>query len=396
MTLKEPGLVSYENAVQHLQNEPAIRERWSVDELWGAVALVLVEASESGNAIEAVRTQLSRLRGAKLTLVLLLVANISWTAGPLVMADAVLGQAGDSLLRSIEEAANGRQSATADVLNRVARLHAESTPVIPLSEAIVFATWCPGQSRLAVQQAEGRLRDLIDMALLLEVDPGSLGLYSLRGATNRPGVRGVTVHRPALDALFKASGAHAELAAEVAVIGDDHVGWHVGWYGTEPVPLDRLLADAQRRRLLAQCVADQSPIARRLRVAARWYAEAHWATNDDDAALALGIALDALIGSRSGLPGRAMRERFALLEPNVADRAGRSRRYAEIFAARSAVAHGGSSTNIREYGFLRGVAAEVVWTAHRLLALDALFAPLNEQQLDESFEELRWGTRTWT
>lgn len=395
VTLTGPGLVSYENAVKRLQNEPAVCERWAVDELWGVVALVLVGASESASAIEVVRLQLARLRCAKPTLVLLLVANISWTATPLVMADTVLGQVGDPLLRAIEDAAHDRQSATADVLDRVAKKHA--APICAISsEAIVLATWCPGQSRLAVQQAESRLHDLIDVALLLEVDPGSLGLYSLRGATNRPGVRGVTVDRAALDALFTASGAQAELAAEVAVIGNGQIGWHVGWHSTEPVPLDRLLADTHRRRLLARCMADQSPIARRLRVAARWYADAHWATNYDDAALALGVALDALIGSQSGLPGRAMRERFALLEPNAACRAARSRRYAEIFAARSAVAHGGSANKIREHGFVRDVAAEVVWTAHRLLALDALCAPVTEQQLDENFEELRWGTRTWT
>jgi len=66
-----------------------------------------------------------------------------------------------------------------------------------------------------------------------------------------------------------------------------------------------------------------------LRVAARWFAEAFWSTDHDDSALALGVAVDALIGSRSGLPGRAMRERFALLESEPEKRASRAKRYEE-------------------------------------------------------------------
>ncbi len=112
--------------------------------------------------------------------------------------------------------------------------------------------------------------------------------------------------------------------------------------------------------------------------------------------LALGIALDALIGSRRGLPGYAMRERFALLEPDVAKRAKRARRHAEIYSARSAVAHGSKSEALKEPGFVRQVASDVVWATYRMLALDELCSPTSDRHVDDCFEQLRWGTKLWS
>lgn len=47
----------------------------------------------------------------------------------------------------------------------------------------------------------------------------------------------------------------------------------------------------------------------RLRVAARWYAEAHWAFDTHTAALALGVAFDSLVAAKDGLQTQHPRSR---------------------------------------------------------------------------------------
>jgi hypothetical protein len=190
-------------------------------------------------------------------------------------------------------------------------------------------------------------------------------------------------------------GSEAELAAEVAVVSREDTRSQIGWYSSDPVPIDGLLSDSERRNLVDRCVREASLVARRVRLAGRWYAEAHWASDQVDAVLALGIALDALIGSRAGLPGRVMKERFAFLEPDPVQRSERARRYSEIFGVRSAIAHGSTSSALEDSEFVRSVSRDVVWTARRMLAMDELFAPTSDKQLEEVFEGFRWGTSQW-
>jgi hypothetical protein len=397
MTLEPQGLAAYEEAVQRLGKEAAVRERWSGDELWGTVASLVVQASRATDLRRTVGSLLSDLRTATATLVLLAVANVTWTGEPILVAGSVLGVLGEPMREAIQGVAAGRTSIGVEDLARLAVAYSGTglDSSIP-HRAIALAGWCPGQSMLAVQQAERRLRHLLDLSLLLEANPPDLGLYSLRGPTNRPGMRGVALHRSAVEAGLARAGASGELAADICVVSDGRARWHAHWHSAEPFPLGRLLEDSARRRDLAQCLRDESPIARRTTVAARWYAEAHWAADKDDAVLALGVALDALIGSRGGLPGYAMRERFALLEPDVAKRAKRARRHAEIYSARSAVAHGSRSEALQEPGFVRQVAGDVVWATYRMLALDELFSPTSDRHVDDCFEQLRWGTTLWS
>lgn len=397
VTLEPQGLVAYEEAVQRLGKEVAVRERWSDNELWGTVASLVVQASRATDLQRTVRSLLSDLRTATETLVLLAVSNVTWMGDPTLVAGSVLGVLGERMWQAIENAAAGRTSIGVEDLARLAAAYS-GTDLTPSTShhAVGLAVWCPGQSMLAVQQAERKLRHLLDLTLLLETNPPDLGLYSLRGPTNRPGMRGVALHRSAVEVGLKRAGALAELAADICVVSDGRARWHTHWHSTEPFPLGRLLEDSARRRDLAQCLRDDSPIARRATVAARWYAEAHWAADEDDAMLGLGVALDALIGSRRGLPGYAMRERFALLEPDVAKRAKRARRHAEIYSARSAVAHGSKSEALKEPGFVRQVASDVVWATYRMLALDELFSPTSDRRVDDCFEQLRWGTKVWS
>jgi hypothetical protein len=142
-------------------------------------------------------------------------------------------------------------------------------------------------------------------------------------------------------------------------------------------------------------MGQDNPVTDRIKVAARWYSEALWAAQEDDAALALGVALDSLVGSRAGLPSREMKERFAFLESDTALRARRSARYQELFSVRSSVAHGGSSSRLETPGYIKAMAADVTWTAHRLLRLYQAFKPDTEKALEQVFDGFRWGTLEW-
>jgi hypothetical protein len=390
MTFAGAGLTAYEEAVERLLKEPAIAARWKTDQLWGVIASLVVHAASTSEPNDSVSAGLAKLRTAPPSLVVLPLANVSLPAGALKLAKSVVGLPNESLAAAIAEVAGDRAADCQAAVERMASTYEANTD-LPLA---LFIARCQGQSALAVHQAEQRIRDLLDLALLLEPDPASLKLYSLRGAVNRPGIRGVTPHRPAMHAALT-QHSPAELSAVIAIVSEGDTDWHRHWYSTDPFPLGLFLAHQSRRSTIERCLTEDLPIPNRLVIAARWYAEAYWATDVEDAVLALGIALDALIGSRAGLPGRAMRERLALLDPDPTARATRARRHSEIFAARSAVAHGGSSERLADATSVREIAADVVWTAHRLLAFEALACPQSEQEVNDSFEQLRWGTLGW-
>jgi hypothetical protein len=390
VTIEPSARQRFEEAVGLLSRESAVRERWDLEELWGVVASRVAAAAETSDPKAQLTTDLDSIREADTNLILMAVANVVPPASPLLVADCVIGEAGDAFLRSVNEAAGSRPRCRPQILNALSKRYPRDHGPVVLA-----AYWTRAQAKLAVERAKEHLRTLLDVALLLETDPGSLGMHSLRGPTNRPGARGLIVHRPALEFAMRELGSEAELAAEVVVASREDTRSQIGWYSSDPVPIDGLLSDTERQNLVDRCVREASPVGRRVRLAGRWYAEAHWASDQVDAVLALGIALDALIGSRSGLPGRAMKERFAFLEPDPEQRSERARRYSEVFGVRSAIAHGSTSSALDESGFVRGISQDVVWTARRMLALDKLFAPTSDKQLDEVFEGLRWGTAQW-
>jgi hypothetical protein len=156
-----------------------------------------------------------------------------------------------------------------------------------------------------------------------------------------------------------------------------------------------MLRDSEVLALVDEATVGEQAVFRRLRVAARWNAEAHWASESHDAALALGVALDAIVGSRNALPGRLMAQRFAHLEADRGKRRERLRRYAEIFAVRSAVAHGGDPSRAADGTFMRGVAADVRWAAKRLYSLHVMFSGATEADIDDAFDRLALGELTW-
>ena len=110
-------------------------------------------------------------------------------------------------------------------------------------------------------------------------------------------------------------GGALELLSETLHVGD-FSKTTVSWYSADPIPLDRLVSLAGES--LTHCLFSADPVPSRLRVTFRWYANAHGASAKDDAALALGVSLDAIVGAKQGLPGQLMAQRFAFLDSDPA------------------------------------------------------------------------------
>ena len=159
-----------------------------------------------------------------------------------------------------------------------------------------------GQRNRAFSQCEALLRTLCDLTVLLDTAKDEHSLYSMRGTWNRPGIRGLQLDRGAVERAFRGAKDSVELAAAPLIIDELGVDSPYLWFSSDPLPLDILLASTAMRSAITRTLLAREGIAPRLRVAARWFAEAFWSTDHDDSALALGVAVDALIGSRSGLP----------------------------------------------------------------------------------------------
>jgi hypothetical protein len=221
------------------------------------------------------------------------------------------------------------------------------------------------------------------------------GIYSLRGSTNRPGVRGIALDRGALGDLLAETGS-AELAARVLTITSWGAGNNFMWTSASPMPLDGLL-DADLLSLLGDLLAADDAIAQRLRVAARWYARAFWAGAEDDAALAVSVALDSLLTGKDAVPGAVSKGRFALLERDPAARGTRFDRYEQVYKVRSAVAHGGDATRpLARIGGARSILEDARWTARQLLALRQISTPKDDAAFRELWGAVQWGTLPWT
>lgn len=250
--------------------------------------------------------------------------------------------------------------------------------------------WRPGaggQSKRAGEEVERQVSNLVDLCLLLERDLKAHRVYR-RGPTNRPGIRGLALDRGALEASLTGD-ARLELASSPLVVQELPLRGWLSWASAEPLPMGELLAQLGFRDRIAVCFGDD-PIAKRLRVAARWFTESHYASGIDDAALALGVALDSLLSGKDALPGSALADRFAMLTPAPQERSERVATYLRLHRVRSSVAHGGGSTALDD-DFLATFSKEVQWAADRLLALREQFSPESEGDIKTCFDELRWA-----
>jgi len=250
-----------------------------------------------------------------------------------------------------------------------------------------------GQAELAIEQAERSIREVVDLPLLLERDLRGRKIYR-RGDVNRPGIRGLTLDRGAVEVGLREGVLGLELASFPLVQTEVfRSAASVLWYNADPLPLRELYEQPGLLDAVGRALVD-TPIARRMRVGARWFAEAHYTSAPDDAALALGVCLDALLGGKRALPGSAMGDRVALLTAAPSKRRSARKAYMDFYGIRSSVAHGGRSTKLDADALTEafGLAHTIAW---RLLDLEDVFQPVSDDAVDEVFDDLRLGIRTW-
>lgn len=377
------GVVALELGIQNLIGEHRIASAWDSDELWGVLTNMIstlpMPASEKDLRSE-IESRLSKLVDRGGTFVAFEVANVAPPSSCLTIGHSVFGPAGDKWAVTAQEVAPSRT-----LSSQFAQLWPARRPN---EGATVYGTWVSAYGEKARRQSEERFHDTIALSILLEREPSDHRLFSGRSDSHRPGVRGLTIDREALERL---AGAGPDLAASVLSVDPTGFGLSTYWWGQDAFPLERLLRQPGRLATVTGLIEQDTNIARRFRTAARWYAKAHWSKQTDDAVLALGIAFDALLGERGGLPGRALTDRFAFLERDCSLRADRAKRFGEIYSARSAVAHGASSTSADDPAFVKEMARDVRFAAIRLLDLTRSRRVESEQSVRELFESLKWG-----
>ena len=389
MTIASPGLEAYERAVTLLAKEPAIRNAWDLNELWSVVASLVISSSGKTDLELRIVNWLEHVRKASGGIVAFVVGNVEWAGERFEFADGLIGLLDKDF--QAELSVNAAKQHLAPIAeNWCSEVRQRYEGLLP---TVAFATSTKEKGSRSIGSAFGKFRILIDLTLLFM--QGTLHELCRQCArVNRPGVRGLALDRRSVELKLggKTSG---ELDADIVYLSSPRFGRETHWHNAEPFPLAEILRAPGVGALVAAYLVKEGPVADRVRIAARWYSESHWAEELQDSALALGIALDALVGSPSGLPLRALSERFALLEELPRQRTLKARRFRELYGIRSAVAHGARSTSLNS-ATLTGMADEVFWAAGRLDELDRRFTPKTERQLEEVFEGLRWGTHGWS
>jgi hypothetical protein len=184
----------------------------------------------------------------------------------------------------------------------------------------------------------------------------------------------------------------SELGAGVHVDGVLGTGVSHHWWGVDAFPIETLVCGDARTHIVGTVIQPAGRLQQRLLTAARWHAKAHWSNTTEDAMLALGIAVDAMLSESGPSPGRVIAERYAYLVPDAQTRALRYRHLlSEVYAARSSVAHGGRSALLSDFRFIRKVASEVRDTFLRLFRLAEESSAVSEADHAAIFTRLKWG-----
>lgn len=400
--LTPQSVTSFEEGVAALLKRSEISQYWDAEELWGLVASLVASLpwdlgeSELRSIIKA---RLSLLVSPGPSLVAFPLANVQWKREPMTIADCVLGVIGSEWLDTIVAEAKGRP--TIDLIEGLPWWLQASTVLSKSaegSETIVgMAAWLPAQRGRAFDLARERFETVLSLTLILEPNLEDRQLYSGRGDSHRPGIRGLTIDRQSISPRESSvpDKLSRELAAETYQSGLLGSTTGVHWYGEKPFPLDELLSQRERKKVVEELVIGVSSMHGRFRTAARWYAKAHWSLGQEDAVLSLGIALDALLGEKSGSPGRVVADRFALLERNPAERADKAKLFNKLYSARSSVAHGARAKELDEPYFARRMAASVQWVVKQLLARMQAVNARSEDDHRRIFDDLKWGTAAW-
>lgn len=231
--LSPEGVAAFETAVKALLRRADMKRAWDADDLWAMVAS-MVGTLPFEDVRGAVERQLSHLASASPTLTVFSIANLGWSTSPLVGRDFVLGRAGPTWRNEVMTAAKKRPSfAEGDKLPWPASNQSHDSIDAP----VLFATWSDTQRGRAQDRARALFEHLFAVTLLLGPDPGTYNQYSLRGDAYRPGVRGLALHRPALEQAGRnAPELSRELAAQVLQRSTLSNGVTHHWWGGGPVP----------------------------------------------------------------------------------------------------------------------------------------------------------------
>lgn len=387
LTVEDRGMPALETAMGALLSDQRVKASWQAEDLWTMVlSLLAATSSDSSINLEAAVRKLLKPAAVRIAAAL---SNVTWTGEP-----ASVGMLSIGKLQTLEDAA-----AMANRLGLNAR-HAEAfiayarQLLAEFGGFVVATATSSRQGNLAYEDFTRTLEDFIGLVLLFSERLHEHGIYSLRGTTNQPGVRGIALDRGALGDLLAETGA-GELAARVLTITDWSSGNSFRWFSAAPMPLDRLL-DGDLLPMVVDLLMAEDAVAQRLRVAARWYARGFWADAEDDAALAVSVALDSMLTGKDAVPGAVSKARFALLERDPAARAARFRRYEEVYAVRSAIAHGGDATRpLARIGGARSILEDARWTARQLVALRRVSTPKNDAAFRDLWAAVQWGALPW-
>lgn len=389
--LSANGVQSIETAMQSLLHLPSVRELYDPKEVWGLVASIVgsLPLTDDPDVLRArVDERLFTLTVPPDSCVIVPIANLDPGAAVIEVGSLFVGRFGDDWRNLLKLRARGSK-----LLSCGDECWWASQPTDGAGDDLVLMSYF-GRSQLgrAFREAEETFENLIALALALEPDLDGTGLYSLRGDSHRPGIRGLAVDRQGLQRAPKALPTlNRELGSDVVI--DDILGPRVThhWYGEKPFPLHQLLSgdriDEVRRLLVGQ-----TSVHHRVRVAARWHAKAYWSHASEDAVLALGIAFDSLLSESTPSPGRVLAERFAFLSPSVEERPLRYKLFiGEYYSARSSIAHGRKKGTI-DAKFVRRMATDVRYIFRKLASLAKAEGLESEDALAKMFEKIKWGT----
>ncbi|MGW6336090.1 hypothetical protein [Nocardia rhamnosiphila] len=389
LKLSPGGVSSLEELHQMLSKHQRVKQAWDLDDLWGVLVSLIGHCHATNQPTEMVSAYVDSIVNAEPSLIVFPVANIAWRGDPIrIGKNNLLGILNNDFAGAVESL-GGRAIGSKELVEIYISTLQHRKP------RVGFATLTKGQGDLANAQAHRNLEQVVDLCMLLLKDKGSRNLWSLRGATNRPGARGVALDWSALNDSLEESGDQVELYSLPLHI--DAVGARAqsSWLGEKPIPLWDLLNDSELFNAVELVLNNDNTILRRLYVAARWFADSYWSLAEDDSLLAAGVALDALVGAKSGLPGRAMKERFALLEQDASLRADKAKSYEIMYSLRSKVAHGSDIREQAAGSAVRKMQESITWAAWRVIDMYQSFSTVTDEDLDSVFDELKWGTRQW-
>ena len=395
-TMTPQALEAFAQAVSRIQRESSIKEKWSTEDFWGLMAGMVAYAASRPDPRQFIEANLSTIRSRSKSVVAFTLANVAWNGPARVFDDFAVGDLDAGTGKILNDLA-AHLARTNDAVSErwVTKRTAESEKVVEIGadRLVFFACHTNGSGMKATRDAERIFSTVIDLCLLLgdatKVTPPLGG-----GPHNQPGPRGLALDRRVAEKALTPSLGH-ELGTFFLNAGELSGYESLNWFSADPFPLSSFLDQDFVQEALPAIISGNRGLGRRVSVAARWHSNYFWSAGEDASVLALGVALDSLVGSNAGLPTRTLAERFALLHPDPHQRPSRAALFKEMYSARSSIAHGSRSSKLDDREFIRTMAAEVKWSAHRVLAAEETFGLNTDADFEEMLEGLRWGTTAW-